>query len=352
MSSAIKTLIILSPGFPKNEADMNCMPFPQLFVRRLKELNPALNIIVLAFQYPFKKDEYDWHNVKVIAFGGTNRGKMHRLLLWRKVSRRMKQIIKITDAPGILNLWLGEAALVGHYMAKKHGLPVFTWLLGQDAKAGNRYFSGIKPTENELVALSDSVADELYKNYGLLPAHVIPPGVEIIREHSSPVLRDFDVAGVGSLIPLKQYDIFIRIIKLLAVTMPGIKAVICGDGPEAEPLKNMITEYGLEKNIELCGEVRHEEVLEIMKRTKILLHPSSYEGFATVFSEALFAGAHVVSFCRPMNTLFDHQHHVSNEEEMLNAVKSILENTSNDHSPVITYPIEDTCKKMLSIFSK
>src|ERR1700678_2594617 len=84
MKNMPDTLVILSPGFPANEADTTCMPPQQIFVKALKEICPGLNIIVLAFQYPFVATEYQWHGVKVIAIGGKSKGKSFRLLTWLK----------------------------------------------------------------------------------------------------------------------------------------------------------------------------------------------------------------------------------------------------------------------------
>ena len=54
-----------------------------------------------------------------------------------------------------------------------------------------------------------------------------------------------------------------------------------------------------------------------MQRTKIFLHTSSYEGFSGACLEALYAGAHVISFCEPMKQKIDHWHIVKDEKEML-----------------------------------
>ena len=48
-----KTLVILSPGFPKDEADTTCLPAHQVFIKSLNKNFPSLKIIILSFQYPF-----------------------------------------------------------------------------------------------------------------------------------------------------------------------------------------------------------------------------------------------------------------------------------------------------------
>jgi glycosyltransferase involved in cell wall biosynthesis len=304
MNGNNRTLIILTPGFPANEADSTCLPFPQLFVKNLRQLHPSLQIIVLAFQYPCTKSEYEWQGVKVIAFNGKNKGKIRRLLVWNAVWKKLNKIVKENNVTGILNFWLGECGFIGKYAAKKHKLMCYTWLLGQDARKNNRYFSLIKPDAQSLVALSDFIAAEFHRNYGIMPLHIIPPGVDTGAFPSQTIERDIDILGVGSLIPLKRYDIFIRVAARLALVRPKIKTVICGQGTEKAHLQQMIDKANLSANIELCGELNHDAVIGLMQRSKVFLHPSSYEGFATVYTEALYTGAQVVGFCQPMNTIF------------------------------------------------
>jgi glycosyltransferase involved in cell wall biosynthesis len=351
MSNANKTLVILTPGFPKDETDTACLPFPQLFVKTLKKENPSLNIIVLAFQYPFSNTAYEWHGVNIVPFNGKDKGKLNRLLVWWKVLRRLNVIMKQNQVIGILNLWLGECALVGKYAAKKFGARSLNWLMGQDAKKNNRYFSFIKPKAENLIALSDFLAAEFYKNYKIKPLYVIPPGIDPADFPGSTHTRTIDIIGAGSLITLKQYDIFIQVVAKIAKKHPRVKAVICGKGPERNSLFALIEAAGLHANIVLLDETDHREVLDLMQHSKILLHTSAYEGFATVYSEALYAGAHVVGFCRPMNDLFKHQHVAGSESEMAAQVDKILSDDQVDHSPVLTFPIEETCKKILSLYN-
>src|SRR3954468_13620964 len=115
MTGINKTLIIMIPGFPANEQDSTCVPFPQAFVQRLKLINPYLRIRVIAFQYPYFKSVYEWHGIDVHAFNGQNRGGLRRLLLWWRIWRTIKKIFCEEEVVGILSFWLGEAALVAKY---------------------------------------------------------------------------------------------------------------------------------------------------------------------------------------------------------------------------------------------
>jgi len=351
MENKVDTLVILSPGFPANEADTTCMPPMQLFVKALKEVCPGLNIIVLTFQYPFFAGEYEWHGIKVIAIGGKSKAKLRRARSWLKAWKILRDLNKQYNLMGLLSFWLGECAFVGHYFAGRHQLPHYTWILGQDAKKGNKYFSWIKPGSDSLVALSDFVAREFTKNYGITPALVMPVGIDTSLFGEAPAKRDIDLLGAGSLIPLKQYRLFVETVGILKEFFPGIKAVICGKGPELEALQSLAEKLNLKNNITFAGELPHAEVLALMQRSKVFLHTSNYEGFGAVLAEALYAGAHVVSFCKPMDRDYRHHHVVNDSKEMSAEILKILKNTRRGHDPVLMCRVQQIAKNMVSLFA-
>lgn len=350
MKSKRQTLVILSPGFPKDKVDTACLPPQQVFVKALKEICPGLNIIVLTFQYPFFAAQYDWHGVKVISIGGKERRRIFRLITWIKAWLILKKLNKQYHLIGLLSFWFGECAFVGSRFAKRHGLTHYSWLLGQDAKKWNKYFKWIKPRGAELIALSDFIVREVNKNHGVKPLHVIPVGIDTSLFKTTPVKRDIDILGAGSLIPLKRYDLFIESISYLKEIFPNIQAVVCGKGLEMERLKSLAHTKGVEGNITFKGELPHREVLRLMQRSKVFLHTSIYEGFGAVISEALYSGAQVVSFCKPMDKEYRHHFVVKNQGEMNARLLSLLKNKKMDHDPVLMCPIEQIAKNMISLF--
>jgi glycosyltransferase involved in cell wall biosynthesis len=362
MKADKNTFIILSPGFPANEADTTCLPAQQLFVQHLHENFPALNIIVLAFQYPFNKSAYKWKGVQVISFNGRNRGGLKRLHTWYMVRRTLISLQRMHSIAGLFSFWCTECALVGEKFARKHHLKHFMWILGQDARKSNKYVRIIKPASGSLVAMSDFLADEFEHNHFIRPRYVIPNGIDprMFVQVAEP--RTIDVLGAGSLIPLKQYDVFIDLIAQAKKKFPGIKAVIAGDGPERVSLERRIRETGASYedsrpelrrtppfHVELIGEKPHPEVLRLMQQSKIFLHTSSYEGFSTVCLEALYAGAHVISFCNPVYEKIPHWYVVRNKEEMLRKLLELLSGNLN-HERVIPFSMSDTAKRVMQLF--
>jgi glycosyltransferase involved in cell wall biosynthesis len=352
MNKNDKTLVILSPGFPTNEADTTCLPSQQLFVKSLNHHFPELKIIILSFQYPYFKSEYRWCSNRVIAFGGKHKPKAYRLLLWFGVWKKLKQLKEENDIIGLLSFWCGECALTGKWFGRKHNIKQFAWILGQDARKNNRYVKWIRPNPDELIAMSDSLADEFFKNYFTGPAHIIPNGIDMGLYSENASKKNIDIAGAGSLIPLKQYDIFVSVINKITDKMPAVNALLCGKGSEEANLRSLIKKLNMQNTISLTGELPHCDVLEIMQRSKIFLHASSYEGFSSACLEALSAGAHVISFCRPMNETINHWHVVANEEEMHDKAVEILQNPQTDYQPVFPYLMSETAKRVMALFEQ
>ncbi len=349
MNKDEKTLVILTPGFAKDEADSVCLPMQQQLIRALKEISPQLNIIVLSFQYPYHTKKYTWFNTAVIPFNGRNKGGLSRLLLRKKINATLRNIHNETPITGLLSFWYGECAIVGHRFADTHGLKHFCWILGQDAKKENKYPHRTSLRPDELIALSDFLQTEFERNHSIKPAHLIPPGIDTKQFNTSKKEKDIDILGVGSLIPLKQYDLFIEIVTDIKKQLPAIKVVIAGNGPEIGKLKHFIKKSGLEKTITITGELPYTEVLQWMQRSKLLLHPSAYEGFSGVCLEALYAGAHVISFCKAMNCEIEQWHIVSSKEEMAQTTLNILENSATVYNKVTFCTMNEAAKKMTAL---
>ncbi len=299
MTTRKNALLILSPGFPENEADSTCLPSQQLLVRSLNRLYPSLAVIIVSFQYPFARKEYQWHGNRVIALGGANKNGIRRRITWYRAWKLLQQIGREQALLGIFSFWCTECALVGSRFAKKTGLPHYIWILGQDAKKSNRFVQRIRPTAENLVALSTTVAATFFRNHGISPGHLIPNGIEPSLFPTEALPRDIDILGAGSLIPLKQYDLFISICRQLLDKKPNARMMLCGKGPLEESLLRQIADCGLEQHLTLTGELSHPMLLDRMSRCHVFLHTSNYEGFSTVCLEALYAGARVISFCDP-----------------------------------------------------
>lgn len=351
MIEKLKTLIILSPAFA-SEADNNVMPSQEILIKSINRNFPGLEVIILSFHFPSGSvHEYQWCGNKVIAFGGGMKGGFHSILLWLKVWKCLKELKKLRNPIGILSFFCSESAFVGHYFSWFHRIKHFIWILGQDAKKENTQVARIRPKPNELIAISDFVQETFEVNHRIRPSRVITIGIDYYKLPDIMPERKIDLLGAGSLIKLKQYDKFIKVVELVSHSLPNVKAKIIGNGPEEPKLISLIEELKLDNHISFSGKKEsHAKSMQAMMNCKIFLHTSSYEGFGAVCIEALYAGAHVVSFCKPMNVTIPNWHIVSNEDEMAAKVIELLSHPKTIYSSTATYDVDESAKAMINLY--
>lgn len=107
------------------------------------------------------------------------------------------------------------------------------------------------------------------------------------------VKEDYDIAFVGRLTLQKNPIKLVDIIKKINESIPGIKAVIIGDGEEKENLEKYIKENKLENVIEMKGFLKNP--FPYLKKSKVALMPSIFEGFGLVAIECLICGVPVLN---------------------------------------------------------
>lgn len=340
--------MILTPGWAASETDSTCLPMQQEMVQIINRIFPQLKVVILSFQYPYESKTYQWFGNKVFSFNGRNRGGLQRLLLRRKINRVLHTIAVQKKIVGLLSFWYGECAAVGENFARKNGHKHKCWLLGQDARVGNKYPKRLSLKENVLIALSDFIQEEFERNYRIKPLFVLPPGV---TPYSSDAMKkDIDLLAVGSLIPLKQFSIFLEVVAAIKKQKPDVKAVLIGEGPERSLLQDLVDKRNLKENVLLLGKLSHPEVLTYMHRTKLFLHPSSYEGFGVVCLEALMCGAKVLSFVKPMKLPISNWSVVSTKEEMIEMAVAMLSDKNLVYEKTVVFSMEEVVTKLMGLY--
>ncbi len=291
-------ILFLTPGFPENEQDTTCIPALQDFMAAFARLHPEAVAGVIAFQYPYTRGTYRWRGVEVYACGGRGAPKLRRLNTWLQALRQAHRIHRQNPITLVHSFWLSECALVGQWLSRWWGVPHVATIMGQDVRPTNRYLKRLNLSRMAVACGSPHSAAHFRKatgrevtriiHWGLEPALLLPPT-------NSPD-RDIDLLGVGALTPLKNYSLFVETVARLKEDFPRIRAVLIGDGPERARLEQMIAEHHLGKHLRLTGHLPRPEVGRYMQRSRILVHPSTFEAQAHVFKEALYYGMWVVSY--------------------------------------------------------
>lgn len=98
------------------------------------------------------------------------------------------------------------------------------------------------------------------------------------------------VVSVGNLIPLKGHSLLIDAMK----SLPHVSLLIAGRGPEQPALAARIAAAGLGERVRLLGALPHDQLPELFAAGDVMALPSSSEGLANVWVEALACGTPIV----------------------------------------------------------
>lgn len=344
-----KQLIILTPGFPHSEDDTANVPYLQDYILALKEEIPAGNIKIISIHYPYTSKKYLWHGIEVFPVNGRNKKGIRKIFVMLRTMRHAKKIIKKKNSI-IHSFWLSDSAFVGNMLQKKlGGLHIIT-CMGQDVKPGNMMFRFPDFEKSILITLSDNQDEVLFESSGRHANYILPLPLPEIEQVNPSDERDIDVLFVGSLITLKHPEEFISIIKRLKTKFQELKAVMIGDGILLEEMKNKIAEQQLSDTIQLEGKLERKDVFNYMKRSKILLHTSEYEGQCLVFSEALAHGMYVVS--RHVGRIEDSEKHQIgwSEEELYLKCLEIL-NAPMQFTPYRSLNTTEIIQKYIELYN-
>ena len=108
--------------------------------------------------------------------------------------------------------------------------------------------------------------------------------------------RKYDACFVGRLHYQKGVVELIDIWKLVCERKPNAKLAVVGIGPVENEARNKVGKLGLDGNIEFLGFKDGEEKYEIFEKSKIVVHPATYDSGGMAACEAMAWGLPGVSF--------------------------------------------------------
>jgi glycosyltransferase involved in cell wall biosynthesis len=344
-------IVLLVPGFPGGDGDSSSVTYLQDLVLSYKEYYPGAKVQVIAFQFPFREGNYKWNGVEVYSAGGKNKGGVWKFFTWRRVLKKLQEVERADGIKVLHSFWLSECAFIGQRFAGKRGIKHVATIMGRDVQESNRYTKKLKFDRMKVVAISKGLNERYHKLAGRYADHLIPFGIDVRKLQRTSTDRGVDVIGVGSLIPLKNYSLFIDIVAALKKEIPGIRAIIIGQGEEEKMLLQKIETLGLTANVVLAGDLPHAEVFRRMQQSRVFLHTSSYEGQSLVMMEALYAGLPVVCFDTGRPYDGDRLNVCRDSAEMTNVILRLLSERSG-YEPVLVRTTEETARQYVEIYMK
>jgi glycosyltransferase involved in cell wall biosynthesis len=157
----------------------------------------------------------------------------------------------------------------------------------------------IAPKETVLHVTSDAEAQESQKRFPKLKYATVPHGVEIPDQiqhiESNGRLR---ILYLGRLDPKKGIENLLQALSQLKGEVGKLWSVtIAGDGEAlyTESIKQLINQLGIERSVEMLGEVIGDEKEKLFEFADVVIVPSYSENFGIVVVEALSHGVPVIA---------------------------------------------------------
>lgn len=184
---------------------------------------------------------------------------------------------------------------------------IFTIQYGEDLArlrrgrggAIGKIFSSLLRHADYVTAISTYLLD-LSRAFGYLgPAQLIHNGVNFSlfrngENNRTKEKRGKTVITISRLVPKNGVDILIRAVAEVKKTVPDIKCVVIGDGPQRAILESLAASLHLENQISFLGTVPNREIQSYLWGSDVFVRPSRSEGMGNAFIEALAAGIPII----------------------------------------------------------
>jgi glycosyltransferase involved in cell wall biosynthesis len=222
---------------------------------------------------------------------------------WRAV-RQIEECIQ-EDGIELLHTHGYKADLYGYVSARRSGKPIVAtchnWVGGTAALGIYNHLDRMALKRFQgLAAVSDSVAQRLLDS-GVPPKKIrtIANGIDVQTfERANPLpMLNFEkskVVGMVARLDLqKGFEYLLRAARELCRTLPGLKVVIVGEGPDRKAIEDMIQRFGLQANVILAGQ--HSDMPGIYAAMDVFVLPSLNEGLPMTILEAMAASKPVIA---------------------------------------------------------
>lgn len=108
--------------------------------------------------------------------------------------------------------------------------------------------------------------------------------------------RNYDACFMGRFHPQKGCLKLIKIWKLVVTVLPKAKLAIIGQGEMEPQMRQLITKYKLNNNVDILGFLIGIPKYKIFANSKIVVHPATYDSGGMASAEAMAFGLPGVSF--------------------------------------------------------
>lgn len=141
----------------------------------------------------------------------------------------------------------------------------------------------------DLIATMGTRAVEFFRARGVTrPCRVMAGGMDTTRLAPGTEPTTIDVVLVGRLAAIKRIDVLLSAIHRVRESVPGVSAVIVGDGELRFDLERIAVELGVDSCVHFVGQ--QSDVASWLRKARVFVLSSDSEGLALSLIEAMLCG--------------------------------------------------------------
>ncbi len=258
--------------------------------------------------------ESDGANVLLVRTNGEYRPK------WTARLRVIRVLFRL--CPYLFSLWraVGQVQLV-HVMANSgwswhlvaapaiwisslRGVPaIVNYRGGEAAGFFERSFRWVRPSLRKAAAIvvPSGFLQEIFEKWGI-STRIVPNIVDLTRFSSRGKQKlsgdeHYTILVSRNLESIYDVATAIRAFHRVCETLPGVRLIIAGSGPERDSLHALVSTLSLSDSVTFMGNVENEKMAELYKSVDVMVNTSRFDNMPISILEALACGVPVVSTC-------------------------------------------------------
>lgn len=235
-----------------------------------------------------------WIPTKIIKFR-----RLKNRITFFFYDKTYSKLLKEWGKPDVLFAHFQRNIFYSFYLRTKYDIPLVGmehWsLLMQEQLPAPVIRRGeiVYPTVDKLLVVSKALSKSLQDKFNV--------GSEVVNDMLGPEFLDYtpdsrlDNKGirfiaVGSLLPIKGYDLLIRAFAKSGLADNGCCLSIVGEGPARSDLAQVINDCNVAESVHLLGRKMKDEVVQALRDSDVFVLSSRSETFGVACIEALSQG--------------------------------------------------------------
>ena len=294
---------LVVPGFSANEHDW-CIPALLDFARVLAQ---RAEVHVFTLRWPERAGCYEVYGVKVHALGGARRLGPRVVSLWAQAAGAIAAEHRRGAFDVLHAFWVDEPGWVAAWAGRRLGVPVVLSLAGGELSrlADIGYGLLLLPGRKMLVRWAMQQAGavtagsqylvELARQSGLAQnVRWMPLGVDTDlfapTDESGAEGSQATLVSVGSLLPVKDHTLLLRVFRRVVGQEPRARLLIAGEGP----LQAELAAQAAGLAVRFLGAVNHGALPALYAQASLLVQTSRHEAQGLAVLEAAACGVPAV----------------------------------------------------------